>query len=260
MKEMSDLQTALQHPLRSVSAAIRFLTVFPGLSKAQLDQEYFGPARYYFTIVGLITGCVVALCGVILQTICAPLVTAVLLTVLLSSVSGFLHLDGLADTADGFLSSRSREHILEIMRDSRIGVMGAVAVCSLLLVKSAALYSLDRQFMTGALVCATAASRTAMVAIMYFLPYARSGGGLGLLFKAEENGSAVVVLSFLLLLFTLVLLLPAKLLVLICAFLIVFMIFSVWCMKKIGGYTGDTVGCLCELMEGAILLAAGLAL
>ena len=67
---------------------------------------------------------------------------AAVLVIVLLSFSGGLHLDGLADTADGFFSSRSRERILEIMKDSHIGAMGVIAIVCVLLVKFAALASL----------------------------------------------------------------------------------------------------------------------
>ncbi len=257
---MSDLQTALHHPLRSFSAALRFLTIFPGVGAAGDEQDYFGAACFYFTVVGLVAGCFVALCASILQVLASPLVTAVALAILLSSVSGFLHMDGLADTADGFLSSRTRERTLEIMKDSRIGVMGAAVVCSLLLLKSAAIFSLASEDLAGGLICAAAAGRTAMVTAMYFLPYARPEGGLGQLFTSGSNTYAASLISILLLLLIVVFILPGKLLVIICSFLLVLIIFSAWCLKKIAGFTGDTIGCLCEIMETGILLAVGLTL
>lgn len=256
---MSDLDKAVRQPLRSFSAAIRFLTILPGFSPAEDDKDYFGAACYHFTLVGLAVGCLIAICGFVIQGIASPLVSAVVLTILLSSVSGFLHLDGLADTADGFLSSRERKRCLEIMKDSRIGVMGAAVVCSVMLLKTAAIFSLEDLDVTGGLICAAAGGRTAMVIAMYFLPYARAEGGLGLLFCTGEKAYIAPLLSSMVLLITTIFLLPAKLLVLICVFMLIILMFSVWCKKKIGGFTGDTLGCLCELTETGILLGAGLA-
>lgn len=255
---MSELQKAVRHPLRSFSVAFRFLTIFPFLSLAGDDTDYFGAARYYFVIVGLVVGCFAAICALILEAAASSLVSSIVLALLLSFVSGFLHMDGLADTADGFLSSRNRERCLEIMKDSRIGVMGATFICAVLLLKSAAIFSLAEQDLVGGLVCAAVAGRTAMVVAMYFLPYARPEGGLGLLFNTSENTFAAPLISILLLLFVVIFLLSSKLLVVGCAFLLILMIFSAWCRKKIGGFTGDTLGCLCELMETGVLLAAGL--
>ena len=97
-----------------------------------------------------------------------------------------------------------------------------------------------------------------MVTAMYFLPYARPEGGLGQLFTAGSNTYAASLISILLLLLIVVFILPGKLLVIICSFILVLIIFSAWCLKKIAGFTGDTIGCLCEIMETGILLAVGL--
>ena len=255
---MSDLQIAIRHPLRSFGAALSFLTVFPGFIKFGEEQGYLGSALYYFTIVGFLLGCCAAFSGLILQSVASPLVTAVALAIILSSLSGFLHMDGLADTADGFLSSKDRHRSLEIMKDSRIGVMGATLLVSALLLKSAALFSIGPQELTGALICAAAAGRTAMVMVIYFLPYARAEGGLGQLFTLDERGYLVPLISALLLLIAVVVLLPAKMLVIVCLFLLLLLVFSAWCIRKIGGFTGDTLGCLCEIMETGILLGVGI--
>ena len=255
---MSELKTAVRHPLRSFSAALRFLTVFPWFSSPGDDRQYFGASRFFFPLVGLAVGCVVAFCAAIFYRVASPLVSAVFLSIALSSVSGFLHMDGLADTADGFLSSRNRERCLEIMKDSRIGVMGAIVVCAVLLLKSAAIFSLAEQDVIGGLICAAVAGRTAIVIAMYFLPYARPEGGLGKLFDTGEKAYAAPLISILLLLSIIIFLLPGKLLVIICSFLLILMVFSAWCRRKIGGFTGDTLGCLCEIIETGTLLAAGL--
>ena len=255
---MSNLQTAIRHPLRSFGTAMSFLTVFPGFIKFGDEQDYLGSALYYFTAVGFLLGCCAAFCGLILQSVASPLITAVALAIIMSSLSGFLHLDGLADTADGFLSSKDRERSLEIMKDSRIGVMGAVSIVSVLLLKSAALFSIGPQELTGTLICAAAAGRTAIVIVIYFLPYARAEGGLGQLFGLDQNGYLVPLLSVLLMIFIVFIMLPAKMLIIVCVFLFLILVFSVWCIRKIGGFTGDTLGCLCEIMEAAILIGVGL--
>jgi adenosylcobinamide-GDP ribazoletransferase len=253
---MGDLQTAIRRPLRSFLTATGFLTLFPVFFLKQDEQLPFGAALYYFTIVGLFIGMLAAAAAGCLNLIAPSLITAVLLALLLSSVSGFLHMDGLADTADGFLSSRNRERCLEIMKDSRIGVMGAAAVSSILLLKTAAIYSIIDNNLTGALIVSAAAGRTSMVLVMHFLPYARAEGGLGKLFDNGARSIWVPLLSVAILLITLVMLQPGRLLIGTGMFLFIVITFSIWCLRKIGGYTGDTLGCLCELTETGLLLSA----
>lgn len=254
---MGDLQTAVRQPMRSFVTAAGFLTVFPTFILKKDEQHQFGAALHYFTIVGIVIGLVAAAAAFVLNLIAAPFVTSVLLALLLSSVSGFLHMDGLADTADGFLSSRNRERILEIMKDSRIGVMGAAAVCSNLLLKTAAIYSIAPDGLAGAVIVAAAGGRSAMVLAMHYLPYARTEGGLGQLFLSASKGFSPMLISAGILLFIIIFLQPANLLVSISMFVLIMTAFSAWCIYKIGGYTGDTLGCLCELMETGLLLGAG---
>lgn len=255
---MSDLQRAIRQPLRSFFTAVGFLTIVPTAVHNEKDQLRFGAALYYFPIVGLCIGLVAAAAAAVLSRIADPLVSAVILTLLLSLLSGFLHMDGLADTADGFLSARDRQRCLEIMKDSCVGVMGAVALGSVFLLKTAAFVAIAPEQLAGSLIGAAVAGRTALVMTIYFLPYGRPEGGLGQLFVPDEQGLSAVLISFFIFLAIIVMLLPAKLLTSLCMFVLVMILFSIWSFKKIGGYTGDTLGCLCELMETALLIGAGL--
>lgn len=254
---MSDMHKALSQPLRSFATAIRFLTVLPTFSSAQDDQSRFGAALYYFPVVGILAGCLAALSSYVLGFIFSDMVCGVLLAILLSSISGFLHMDGLADTADGFLSARVRQRCLEIMKDSRIGVMGATVVVSILLLKSAAIVAIGERELLGGLIVAATAGRVAMVLAMHFLPYARPEGGLGSLFGSGAAAVSAPLTAVAVLLLTTLVVLPSKLLITVCVFLLVLMVVSALCMKRIGGYTGDTLGGLNELMETGILLGAG---
>ena len=255
--EMSDLQTAIRQPLRAFLTAVGFLTIIPATLFHKQEQLPFGAALYYFPAVGLCIGFIAAAAGIVLNTAANPLISCVILALLLSGLSGFLHMDGLADTADGFLSARGKQRCLEIMKDSRIGVMGAVALCSVLLLKTAALYSIAPEALTGSLIVAAGAGRSALVVTMFFLPYARPEGGLGQLFLDNEGGLSPLVVSIVFLLGVIVIVLPAKLVTSIFMFGLVLGLFSIWCLKKIGGYTGDTLGCLCELIETGLLIGLG---
>lgn len=253
---MSGLHSAVTRPLRSLSAALRFLTIFPGFFPSQNDQHYFTGASYYFTLVGMITGSIIGGCGLLLTHVAPPLLTGVAVAVSLSMVSGFLHVDGLADTIDGFMSCRDRERSLVIMKDSRIGVMGAVAIVCLLLFKTAALVSLPATELISTLIISSAAGRTAVILMMSFLPYARAEGGLGNLFFEANSAKSISISSIVLLLTVMVVLGPQKMFVLLILFVLTMVIFCMWCVKKIGGYTGDTLGAICELMEMTMLTGA----
>lgn len=253
---MSGLRAALTRPLHCFSTALRFLTIFPGLVPESEDKRYFAGASYYFTIVGMITGGLIGGAALLCAHVAPPLLIGVAVAVCLSLVSGFLHLDGLADTIDGFMSCRDRERSLAIMKDSRIGVMGAVAIISLLFMKTAAILSLPVNEFVSAVIIASAAGRTATILMMSMLPYARVEGGLGDLFFENESAASVSVVSVLLLLTATLVLAPEKMLILVVMFILTMVLFCMWCVKKIGGYTGDTLGAVCELMETAIITGA----
>jgi adenosylcobinamide-GDP ribazoletransferase len=252
--DYSRLQAATANSVKCFLAAVRFLTVFPTFSSSADDSAYFKRSLYFFAPTGLLTGFVCVLVAGMLGAIAPPLLVAVLLAICLSLISGFFHLDGLADTADGFMSARSSDRCLEIMRDSRIGVMGAAAVTSLFLIKIAALYSIEHTELIAALVIASVAGRTAIVVTMAFLPYARQDGGLGELFYSASTKSSAAISALVLLVIVLVYN-PAKLFLVMAAFILTTASFSYLSLKRIGGATGDTLGAVCELNEAAVLVA-----
>jgi adenosylcobinamide-GDP ribazoletransferase len=235
-------------------AALRFLTILPVPGDCSGDGLALENSLVYFPVVGLLLGLFAALAAVGLQGLLPPLPVAVALAALLVLFSGGLHMDGLADTADGFFSSRPRERILEIMRDSAIGSMGTLAIVLVLCLKIAALASMPAPKVWQAVFLMPLAGRSALVLTTLFFPYARREGGLASpFFKGGKAMPAGV----------------ALLLFMVGAFLVaggafagrsllssvvVCLLFGFFCLRKIGGITGDTLGCTCELVEAAIAL------
>ena len=243
----------LKHPVKSLLAAVRFLTIFPVPRSSDDETDYFEGALFYFTITGLLVGFIGAGIAVAISSSVPSLVLGVLLALYLSLVSGFLHLDGLADSSDGLLSARPGPQCLEIMKDSRVGVMGAAVICFVVLLKSASISALDDHELFPVLLLVPAGGRTAIVMMMTFLPYARGESGLGHHFYSGMNRWTLVVSASIFILACL-LWLPQKA-VLICFTLgVTTLIFSRICKKKIGGATGDTLGALCELTETTLLI------
>ncbi|MEN8191120.1 MAG: adenosylcobinamide-GDP ribazoletransferase [Thermodesulfobacteriota bacterium] len=244
---------AAVHPLASLLAALRFLTVIPISWKGEADGDYFQASLVWFPVVGLLLGGMTAGFAALLGQIFPSSVTAVLAIFFLGALTGFLHLDGVADSGDGLLSSRSTEKSLAIMRDSRIGAMGVIALIFVLLLKAVALSAMDeRQLIT--LFFMPVVGRTGIVLMMAVLPYARKEGGLGTLFYSPLSRwvglAALVFLGGLSLLFSFSLMVTA-----LCALFVCVTLFSFWCHQKIGGATGDTLGACCELCEAVFALA-----
>ncbi|MGE5422487.1 MAG: adenosylcobinamide-GDP ribazoletransferase, partial [Ignavibacteriales bacterium] len=186
-----------------------------------------------------------------------PGVVAALLIALEVLVAGGLHMDGLMDTADGLMGSREREKSLLIMRDSRVGAMGAMAAVLVLLVKwtliAAVLDSGQEKIVLAALLLMPTLGRYAMVIGLYLFPYARSEEGLGRVFAAGTGRLQLFVASVWALaacwywggvfgLWTIfgVILFTSAL--------------SYYMAGRLGGLTGDTYGTLEELGEVVCLL------
>lgn len=245
-------QPATPGPLASLDTALRFLTSVPLPWPPLAPTAGIAGALPYFPLVGALIGLALLAVGWLAGVFWPPLASAALLVIAWGTLSGGLHLDGLSDTADGVMSWRPREHKLEIMRDSRIGVMGALALIGALLLKLAFLAGAGANWWRAALL-APILGRWAMIYAIARFPAARADG----------LGSSVqgrLPLAHLLLAGTLVFIaaaavagpngLAACLLAALGAHLL-----GRWWTHELGGLTGDTYGACCELVE-VIALAA----
>jgi adenosylcobinamide-GDP ribazoletransferase len=165
--------------LRAAAAAVTFLTRLPVAGRLALDGNDVRRAGPYFPLVGAAIGAGTgALATTLGRRLTPPLGGALALTGA-TLLTGALHLDALADTADATGAS-SLERALEIMRDSRVGAFGVTAITADALVKAAALAALaERQRSLRAGVAAGALSRAVPVLLAAALPYARADGGTG---------------------------------------------------------------------------------
>jgi len=235
-------------------AAIRFLTIFPFPGKIGHGRAELGASTPFFPIIGLLLGGMGSAACWLLWSVLPPSAAAVLLTTVLLGFSGGLHLDGLADTADGFFSARPRDTILVIMRDSRIGAMGVLSLVLVLLLKVSALTGLSRSDALKAAFLMPVAGRCAILILMALLPYARPEGGLGTLFYTRRSRLAGV-WAFLFFSFSALLLLGNGCWLPITLFTLTVLGFSLFCKQVINGATGDTLGAACELCEACTALA-----
>jgi adenosylcobinamide-GDP ribazoletransferase len=164
---------------RAGAAAVAFLTRVPIGRRLFLAADDVGRGAVLFPVVGAGLGALVGLVAIGLDAILPPLLAAGLALVLEVLLTGAIHLDALADAADG-LGASSGGRALEIMREPSIGAFGAVALVLDLLVKAAALAALLGSWRALPLVVAAwAAGRTAPLVLAWALPYARPGGGSG---------------------------------------------------------------------------------
>jgi adenosylcobinamide-GDP ribazoletransferase len=173
-------------------------------------------------------------------------VRAVVLVVAWGVLTAGMHLDGLSDTFDGVMSWRSRERKLEIMRDSRIGVMGALALAAVLGLKAAFLAGAGDAWLT-AVVLAPVLGRWADVYGIVRFPPAREGG-LGRTFQSylrpgDFAGASVATLALALIVG------GAGGLIALALVWMVTHLLGRWWTRDLGGLTGDTYGALCEIAE-----------
>ncbi len=234
--------------MKSLVAAFQFLSICPLVCRIPCNERQIGRSVVWFPLLGLLAGGVAAGVGWAAAHWFTPLVASVMSVLVLMAVSGGLHADGLADTADGFLSSRPRERVLEIMRDSRIGAMGVLALLGVFSLKCAALVSVPTAYHWEILLLMGLAGRCSMVLQLSWLPYARKDGGLCSVFVRYRSlldpWLAVLVLG-----------LGGwgiagkEGLFMMAGSVVAILIFSAWCRRKIGGFTGDTLGAGCEIVE-----------
>ena len=243
--------------MKPLLAGIRFLTIVPVPGVWGTDEEDLARSVPWFPMIGLLLGAAAAALACVLSWVAPAMLAAAAMVVALLSFSGGLHLDGLADTADGFLSSRPRERILEIMKDSHIGAMGVMVIACVLLLKFASLALLPAGRLWPALLLMPLEGRCAIVIQMALLPYARPGGLGAIFYRRQPRWAAVCAAGVLAAVGVGVL--GWRGLVVWAACMATILALSVYIYRKIGGATGDTFGAVCEIIEtvSAITLALG---
>ncbi|UCB57231.1 MAG: adenosylcobinamide-GDP ribazoletransferase [Candidatus Omnitrophota bacterium] len=230
--------------------ALQFLTILPVKISSKLENKDFGGSLVYFPLIGAVIGLVLTLVFLAFNFL-PTLVMAALVLIASIVITGGVHLDGLADTCDGFYGFTSKERTLEIMRDSRTGVMGTIAVVSLLLFKFTLLASINKNIFPQALIMMAVFGRYAQVLACYASHYVREQGKAKY-FIEYASGKGF----FIALIFTAVislLLMGLKGIVIFALSLIPVYLFIHYIKKRIGGMTGDTVGATSEIAESIIL-------
>ena len=184
-----------------------------------------------------------------------PFVGATLAVAATVLLTGALHEDGLADTADGFGADASRERTLDIMRDSQIGTYGAIAIALSLLLRAGAIGGIaDAALVAAALIAAHAGARAAMLVFMRIVPGARSDG-LSADAGTPPQNSALIAAGIAAILLLLCLGFGATLAALL--LLAGAGLAAAWLsVKEIGGQTGDVLGAFEQVSEILILLVA----
>jgi adenosylcobinamide-GDP ribazoletransferase len=238
------------------TTSLAFCTRLPLVHSAGAQGADIARASWAFPLAGVVVGALGALVYWIADGLYLdPILSSILAVAATVLITGALHEDGLADTADGFGARASRERKLDIMSDSEIGTYGTSALILSFMLRTGALVSLaEPGLAAAALIAANAGARATLPVFMRRVPHARQDGlsaGVG---EPPQQSAAIAVLLGLLVLL-LCLGLGATLaagFVLACAGGLM-----AWlCVTQIGGQTGDVIGALEQVSEILILLVA----
>jgi adenosylcobinamide-GDP ribazoletransferase len=237
---------------RGLLAATAFLTRAPVGRLLDADAVAVGAAAPFYPLVGAGLGALAGLAELGLSPLLPPFVVAALLVALLAVLTGAMHLDALADTADA-LGGRSHEDRLRIMRDHAVGAFGAAALVLALLLKTAAVASLIEagEAMAG-LVAAGACSRAVILPVAVALPYARTEeSGVSVPARIGRAGAVIGLLAA-----AAIALLVAGItgIAAFGAACILAALAAVFYARWLGGVTGDALGAVVELAELAALI------
>ena len=232
--------------------ALQFLTRLPVRLAGMPSPQQIGRSLLWYPLVGLLIGLLLFALQQLLGGLSLMLQAALLLAVWVG-VSGGLHLDGLADSADAWVGGYGdRERTLEIMKDPRSGPIAVVVLVLLLLLKFAELVSLLENGAGALLVLLPWIGRGVLPLLFLTTPYVRQGGlgqALAEHLPRQQLPWLLAVHAVLMLLFGW----PALLALLVAGG--VFIWLRMLMLKRLGGATGDTAGALLEIVECVVLVA-----
>jgi adenosylcobinamide-GDP ribazoletransferase len=235
------------HSLRS---AIQFLTVMPvGRGDAPPASRL---GRAYFPLVGALIGLAAGVIYALAAALLGRLFAAAAAVATAALLSGGLHLDGLADAADGLLGGGTAERQLEIMRDPRVGSFGVIALVLVLVGDISLLSTMSPGRAMAGLLVAGAISRLAVLAVIVSIPYARSEG-LGVAVAGGHRARDLVVGASVTVMVCLID--PRRSAVAVALSMVAALLVIGLAQRRIGGATGDVYGACSELCQLAVLVA-----
>jgi adenosylcobinamide-GDP ribazoletransferase len=238
--------------MRLLLIAFQFLTIIPFPVTVRCDKKDLGRSTAFFPLVGLaLGGLLVGANELISPWLSRPVCDALLIT-LMTLITGALHLDGLADVCDGLAARGSRERFLAIMKDSQVGAIGAVGLVLGLLLKWQAMVAVPLDIKWQALLLFPALARFGQVLTLTGARHARQDG-LGAAF-VEGSGNVPLLLAFITAAAGGYYLMGCKGLVALAAVCVLTFFGRLFFQSKLGGLTGDTIGCLSELNEVLVLV------
>jgi adenosylcobinamide-GDP ribazoletransferase len=249
------------HPVATFATALMLLTRLPVPRSTPHEAAALGASTVWFPVVGGMVGVIAGATYLASVTLFPPLLSAVLASSAATIVTGALHEDALADSADGFGGGRSADRVLEIMKDSRIGSFGAMALVLGVLVRVAAVVAVSARgdlATARAFVAAHVLARWSSVPLLWRLPYVRGPGGMGAPLQGRVTALRVA-LATAVACAMVGAAAPARAPAVLLFAVVVTCASGAYYRRRIGGLTGDCLGATNQLVEIVVylVLAAG---
>lgn len=239
--------------MRSLLAAVAFLTRLPVGRLIDFDSEDVSRSAAWFPLAGALIGAISAGTAYLLRSHLPAALVGVLLVAIDAIVTGGLHYDGLADTADGFGGGKSREDVLRIMRDHAVGSYGALAIACIVALKATAYTALiGSEHWAEALVLTPALGRWSILLLTAALPYARTTPSVtkGMGKRSLAWGTLILLIG----LYDAATLGTRGIAAAPIGVAAVTSLVGLYCHRRIGGVTGDTLGANVQLSEAVVLM------
>ncbi|MGY3617669.1 adenosylcobinamide-GDP ribazoletransferase [Bradyrhizobium sp. USDA 10063] len=242
--------------------AVRFLTIIPvGDSKDAPDSDWLARSSPFFPLVGAIVGLVSAAALLFTSLILGPVIAALMAVMASVLLTCGLHEDGLADTADGFGGGWTVEQRLTIMKDSRIGTYGTLALVFAIALRVAALTEMPAWTGAAALIASGAAGRAVALPVLGWMKYAGNISSMKVAYAPSTLRTGEIGFATIVVLLALTPLAaasgthaPFALLAGIACGIALAVAVTLWSRRLIGGYTGDVLGAIEQVFEVGFLL------
>jgi len=252
----------IKNEINLVFTAMIFFTRIPSPIRLDYSEDILNRSSRYYSLIGVVIGTIAALVFYGSSQIFTKEISLLLSMISTILATGSFHEDGLADSCDALGGGYEKERILEIMKDSRIGTFGSVALISILLLKFYSLGAIPSYSLIITLLLGHSMSRSVSATFIYTSRYVSSSKSKSKplahkMFFSDLFVNLLVSYSLLFLLF------PKQYLLwgtLTFAFLLLSLLIRYYTHKKIGGYTGDILGGIQQIMEVTIYLIIGVLL
>ncbi len=239
--------------MKAFFSALSTLTILPVPRRFQCDEKSLAASIVYFPLVGLFVGALLAVLVYLLKPILSPLPLAAVLLFVSVVLTGGLHLDGVADLADGLGAGGSPERILAVMKESQIGAFAVIALVLVLLLKFSLFFEIIEKGRWLDFLLMALLSRWAMALAAFLGKYPRAVG-TGLPFIGKISGMQILFATGFTLLISGLILGVSGLFAMALATLITVSFVS-YLKQKLGGMTGDGLGALNEKVEVLLMLS-----